>query len=212
MAISLPITSRTSSDDNDFADVYANDSQLVTEIDARDSVYKTLLFAPAVLGGDQTAATYILGTLAGPAGLATVMSAVASGADVVDSSGGACANLPPVIYFDDADYSVSSKTQKLRVRAQVLTNATAPAITFTVALYPVTVAGGSDALTFTLGTAVSGSTVAIASPSASAVTQGTSGDLTIPSDGAYALGVVTSGTIANNAASLVYGYLQTRHV
>lgn len=119
---------------------------------------------------------------------------------------------PPLFYLDDADFSISNKTQKLRVRAQVLTNATAPARTFTVGLYPVTCAGAADELTFTLGTVVPGSAVAIASPSASSVTQGNSGDFTIPSDGAFALGVTTSGAPATSSVQLIYGYLQTRHV
>lgn len=118
----------------------------------------------------------------------------------------------PVFHFAKADYEVAGKTQKLRLRAQVSANATAPAVTFTPGLYPVTVAGGVGAITFTLGTVVTGSTVAIASPSASTVTQANSGDFTIPSDGAYVLGFACSGSPAANARGLLTAQLQTRNV
>ena len=96
----------------------------------------------------------------------------------------------------------------MRVRAQISANATAPAITFTTGLYPLTVAGGSDGLVYTAGTVVSGSTVAQATPSASTITQTNSGAFTIPSDGAYALACVTNGTIANNAAVQISAQVQ----
>jgi hypothetical protein len=115
------------------------------------------------------------------------------------------------IYFDDADFTVASKTQRLRVRAQVWTNGTAPGITFTTGLYPVTVVGGADALNAIPGTVVTGSTVAIASPVINSITQGNSGDFTAPTDGQYMFACLTSGTIANNAAVVVTAQLQTRH-
>jgi hypothetical protein len=166
-----------------------------------NSAYRALLQSTAGVSNDATAATYIMSGDLGK---------YASGATLAFAANEILA--PPMIYFDDADFTVASKTQKLRIRAHVLTNATAPAITFTVGLYPVTCAGSADSFTFTLGTLVTGSGAAVASPSASAVTAGAGTDFTIPADGGYALGVVTSGTIANNAAALVYGQLQTRSV
>lgn len=165
-----------------------------------NAVYKTLLVARGGLGSDTTAGTYHL--TAGGNDKHAVAVPVASLA----------ASIPQVIYFDDADYTVSSKTQKLRVRAQILTNATQPTITFTFGLYPVTVAGGADQITFTLGTVVPGSTVAFASPAASTASQNNSGDFTIPADGVYALGLVTSGTLTNNAVVIPSAQLQSRHV
>lgn len=111
-----------------------------------------------------------------------------------------------------ADYSVAGLTTKLCVRASVAANTTQPTITFTVGLYPITVAGAADQNTFTLGTVVPGSTVAIASPAASTITVGTGTDFTFPADGAYALGVVTSGTLTNNNASALTARLQVRNV
>ena len=92
-------------------------------------------------------------------------------------------------------------------------NATAwSSVTATIGLYPVTVAGGADAIAYTTGTVVTGSTVALANPSASTVNQGNSGDFTVPSDGAFLLAVVTSAQLTNNALSGVHAVVQTRWV
>ena len=112
-------------------------------------------------------------------------------------------------YFDDADYTVAGKTQKLRLRAQVGVNATKPTIKFTFGLYPVTVAGGANEFKMTLGTVVSGSTVELSEPAASTVSQGNSGDFTIPADSAYCIGVVTSGTLTANSMVKLSAQLQT---
>jgi hypothetical protein len=58
-----------------------------------------------------------------------------------------------------ADYPVpAGRTAQMRVVHTVMTNATAPAITFTAGLYPVTVAGGAGVITATIGTVVTNST------------------------------------------------------
>lgn len=119
---------------------------------------------------------------------------------------------PPFFYFAKADYEVANKTQKLRLRAQVAANATKPALKFTYGLYPVTVAGGADQATMTLGTVVSGSTLEFNEPTASTVTSKETADFTIPADGAYMLGVVTSATLTNNSFVICSGQLQTRSV
>lgn len=201
MAITLPITSRTGSDDNTFQDVKANDDQLVAEFDDRDGNYSTLLFATTGVDDATTSAHYFLH----------------SGQAIVELVSGGDPQLlnvpaPPLIYFDDADFAVASKTQKLRIRAQIAVNGTQPNVTFTVGLYPVTAAGGADALTLTLGTVVGGSTVAFSAPSANTISQSTSSNFTTPSDGAYALGVSLSAQVTANCRALVYGYLQSTYV
>jgi hypothetical protein len=165
-----------------------------------NSSYRSLLTANCNTNADIAAATYFLteGALV-----------VASGGNITAASQA----IPEMLYFDDADYTVNGLTQKLRLRAQVCTNATAwSAVTATFGLYPVTFAGGADVLVATAGTVVSGSTVAIANPAASTVTQGNSGDFTVPSDGQYALGVVISATLTNNAIAALSVQLQTRSV
>lgn len=115
------------------------------------------------------------------------------------------------IHLDDADFTAPGRTIKLRLRAWVHTNATQPTITFTFDLYPVTFAGAADVLTPSLGTAV-GTSVAIASPAASSTVAGVSSDVTIPADGAYAIGLTTSGQLTNNAAVQVGAMLMRRHL
>ena len=177
------------------------DTQLASP---NNSVYRTLTFGASTAEASLAAGTYILGTRVAGAPLA-------SGGDLTTPADGAISS--SFIYFDDADYTVAGRTQKLRLRAQVNANATAwSSVTATFGLYPVTFAGAANVLTATLGTVVSGSTVAIANPSASSVNQGNSGDFTIPSDGQYCLGVVTNATLTANAAALLTAQLQTRNV
>lgn len=123
-------------------------------------------------------------------------------------------NLPQGLYFDDADYTITGRTPKLRVRAQCYTNNTAPAITIAVNLYPISsVAGGpANVAQATLGAAVSGSVVSFASPGANTLSQGVSGDFTIPADGFYCLGVTFSGVSAANSAFGVNAELQLHWV
>ena len=197
MAISLT-TGSSNSGSNDWSDVWNNDNDLVTELDAIHDNYQTILNATSVLQQAVVAGTRFVGIQDGVSGA----NMTAQG----DSLNGL------FIYFDDADYTIASKTQKLRVRAQVCTNATAwSTVTATFGLYPVTFAGTADALTATLGTVVTGSTVAIANPSASTVNQGNSGVFTIPADGQYALGVVTSAMLIAAASSFISAQLQTTH-
>ncbi len=164
-----------------------------------NAAYRTLFQAAQLLQTDLAAGTYWLQNYPGniaPSG----------------SEGGIGPSSPGFFHFDDADYAVAGKTQKLRLRAQILTNATKPTLKFTVGLYPITVAGGADTLKVTLGTVVPGSTVEFNEPAASTPSAGSSGDFTIPADGAYVLGVVTSATLTNNAVALMSGLLQTRSV
>ena len=193
MAITLPITSRASSDDLDFADCYGNDAQLVTEIDDRDGNYQTIR-----AGGN-----------AYPASSAATLYFRASGATLVANSGDMAEINMDLLYFDDADYTIASKTQKLRLRAQQVTAAVPPGTTLTVGLYPVT---AITATTFTIGAVVSGSTVAFVSTAASTMAQGNSGDFTVPADGYYAFGVASSGTTAVSSDNTLHYQLQTRWV
>ncbi len=160
-------------------------------------VYRTLLNVVSGTPLDQTAATHVMRDIT------TTQLASAN----------STANVNSGLYLDDADYNVTGgPVPKLRLRATCLPNATAPAITFTFGLYPVTVAGAADTLTMTLGTVVTGSTVAIASPPASTVTPGVGTDFTFPADGYYVLGVVYSGTLANNSTVNMQCALQLHHV
>jgi hypothetical protein len=169
-----------------------------------NSVYRTLLTAQTTIGQDAVAGTYLF-----LPGYHTATNYTSSPSGVGDLIGSA--TTMAILQLVAADYTVAGKSTKLRVRAQVSVNSTAPAITFTTGLYPVTVAGAADILIPTLGTVVAGTTVAIASPPLDTITSGASTDATFPTDGAFAFGVVTSGTIANNSAVQVSAQLQMRH-
>jgi hypothetical protein len=161
------------------------------------SAYRTVVTAHSAYLQNLTAGDYMLG--AGNVLGETTDRAVSG------------SSLPQFFYLDDADFAISGRTLKLRVRAQVYTNATAPAITFTAGLFPVSsVTGGVQSFQATLGAVTSGSTVAIATPSASTSNQGNSGDFVFPADGHYVLGVTFSGTIAGNASGLICAQLQRR--
>lgn len=174
MAISLPLGSGNTGT-NDWSDVYNNDAQLVTEIDARDDNYQTVQVASATASASQS----------GP-----FVSSI-------------------LFYFGAADYTIASKTQKLRLRVVQPTNAVGPGTTLTAGLYPVT---GTVANVWTLGTVTSGSTVAFASTAANTLAQGNSGDFTIPSDGYFTLAVASSGTTAGGSGHSLFMTLQTRWV
>lgn len=103
------------------------------------------------------------------------------------------------------DYTVTSLTTKLRIRATLITNTVAPTSTFTIGLYPVTGSGGSSGnITYTLGTVTPGSTVASVAPASSSTIALVGSDFTFPADGAYVLGVNISGavTAANSVVAL----------
>lgn len=110
-----------------------------------------------------------------------------------------------LLYLDPADFNANARTTKLRLRVAAVPSI-APAMTFTVGLYPVssyTAPGGGvhPRVNITAGTALTGSTVAIASPANAALTVATSGDFNFPAAGAYAIGILTSAVPAANSVT-----------
>lgn len=104
--------------------------------------------------------------------------------------------------LDAANLTVAGKTTQLRVHTIFAVNNTAPGINFTAGLYPIGSAqGASGQLFLNNGTVVTGSTVAVSLPGANGIYNLSSSDFAVPTAGAFALGVVLSGTIA--AASYV---------
>lgn len=116
--------------------------------------------------------------------------------------------------LDPADFTAGPRTTKYRIRASLATNAVAPGITLTFGLYPLTLAPGasSAANTYTLGTVVSGSTVAFASQAANTDASNVSSDFTAPAAGRYVLAVAYSGTSAAGATQDWGADLQVRQV
>lgn len=135
--------------------------------------------------------------IAGGVGAATRLMP-ASGTTV--SGATATTTVIPVFRLVAADLALTGVTAKLRVLFELLANATAPAATFTAGLYPLaSVAGAANLLAYTVGTVISGSTAAIATPSASSVNTANSGVFSLPADGAYIFAVANDATTAASA-------------
>lgn len=196
MALELPVIGQA----NTTAD--ARVLALLKASRGRYESYIPILQATQFFGEDRSAGTYLLGyTPEAPAN------------SVGNSLITASKSQMPFIYFDDADYSASEVTQKLRIRAYIACNKVTAAIKFTFGLYPMTINEGSnDQLAINAGAVVGGSTVEISEPVAKTFTTAVGSDFTVPADGAYALGCVTSGTLTNNSLLFLAAQLQTRSV
>jgi hypothetical protein len=166
-----------------------------------NSAYKLIWSAESFLIGAVAANTFILGTAGATAG------AFASAATITGTL-----KAPPTFRFEEEDRKVAGKTEKLRLRCQVLTNATKPLITFTFGLYPITVAGAENALAITAGTVVASSEKAIVEPALSTATSAVTADFAFPTNGQYALCVKTSGTLTTKAQVVCSAQLQSRNV
>jgi hypothetical protein len=114
-----------------------------------------------------------------------------------NASGSALASNPESfdwIHLRAADFAVAGKTAQLRVAIQVQTNDTAPAVTFTANLRPVTsTTCAASQVELTAGAAVSGSDAVVATPAALSLTTDESGLFDLPADGVYVVAIVTSG-------------------
>lgn len=161
-------------------------------------VYRTLFHASGVFPLDAVAATYILRDITVPnASPYNLLAATAA---------------PSAIYLDADDYTVAGLVPKLRVRGQIWTNGTQPAINFTFGLHSASTSGAADVLTLTAGAALGSSTAVVASPAINAATNASSADFDVPADGIYLPVCVTSATITNNAAVGWSYQLQLHHV
>lgn len=121
--------------------------------------------------------------------------------------------IPQLFHIYGADHSVSGLTAKLRARFVLGVNQVAPAITFTAGLYPASSASSAaDQYKITLGTVVTGSTAAFASPAANSTTTTTTSDFSLPTDGLYVLGVVISGAPTADSAGFISGQIQVHHI
>jgi hypothetical protein len=120
------------------------------------------------------------------------------------------------IYIAAADYpTVDGKTAKLRIRAQLHCNDVAPFTgTFVIGLHPITrpaTSGGAGLVIYTIGAAVSGSTLTFTNPAADSSNVAAGSDFALPADGHYVLAVVTNQTMAASAHVHVSALLQMRN-
>jgi hypothetical protein len=160
--------------------------------------YKKHLLAQSTLLQEPGAATYLLG-----AGSPNVI-------HTAELAGLAAFYLNPADYKESA---VNERTVKLNLQATCVTNAVAPAVTFTVGLYPVSGSAGAEKkVELTLGSVVSGSTAAFTTPAKEVQVEQASGLFTCPSAGLYAVAVVVSGSAAAKSAVAVRANLQMSQV
>lgn len=166
------------------------------------SAYRTLWRgSPSSANGTIAAGTWILPSLMGGIRQAT------DGNAVVHTY---------ALYFDPTDYAVSPRSLKLKLRGQIVTNATAPGNNYTFAMMPVTAFGnaisGLTPYIGTLGSAVTGSSFTINTPAASSITQGVGSDFAAPAAGHYVIVATTSATNAAGAWTTWAGSLLARQV
>ena len=121
------------------------------------------------------------------------------------------------IYLDPNDYpTICGKIAKLRVRCVISCNDVAPFTgTFVVGLHPVTrpaTSGAAGLCIYTIGAAVSGSTVTGTNLAADSINNLVGNDFNVPAAGFYVLAVVTNQTMATSSHCHISASLQTHHV
>ena len=112
-----------------------------------------------------------------------------------------------------ANYAIAGKTVNYRLNTIVATNGTAPTSTFTVGLYPVTISGSGEYVIYTAGTVLTNSQTpaitAVTNNIAAAVNATTT--LTPSATTPYAIGCITSATIATGSAVHITVKLEICH-
>jgi len=178
------------------------DETNVPNLAAAFTTYKRLQRASAIVTGTASTSTvYVL--MMGNAITNGTLSGGANPVGVYDS----------LLYLDPAEYAANSRVTKLNLRVAAVPNTSAPGTTFTTSLYPIaTYAGASQPLPATVGTLISGSSVAIASPGASTLVTATSGDFNMPAAGAYLIGVTLSGIPTGASQTALIATLSMRQV
>jgi hypothetical protein len=106
-----------------------------------------------------------------------------------------------VIHIVAADYpTIGTLAAKLRIRAQVYVNDTAPTGTYIVALHPLTTpatSGAAGLRIYTIGAAVASSAATtVNAPAADSETFVVGSDFALPTDGDYVIGMTQTGTVA----------------
>jgi hypothetical protein len=134
--------------------------------------------------------------------VAGTYSSTSAGAYAISGATTVQNNPIPLFYFLPADFTVASKTTYFRVRMVVTVGSTSPStVVFTAGLYPVTVSAGN----YTLGTVVTGSTVASSGLTTNNNFKFDTSDFAasaLSSGSSYALGVVVSSITAPTGIDL----------
>lgn len=105
-----------------------------------------------------------------------------------------------LLAINAADLAVTGKTAKLVIEQILAVNHVAPGINFVAKLFPITMVAGSSTannMNFQKGAAIASLEAAVNAPAALSITRAESGEVTLPADGIYALGVTTSALLGN---------------
>jgi hypothetical protein len=164
-----------------------------------NAFYRTLLQVSGSHIAGQVAGTYLLGQ-----------------GDPAAISGTGTLYPIALIYIDPSEFlNAGSLAAKLRLRVVLCVNDVAPTGSFTFGLYPITrpsTSGAAGVNAYTAGTVVSGSQpAAIATPAADSANSVAGADFSIPSAGLYAIGVLTTATVAASSHLHFNAQLQMRH-
>jgi len=120
-----------------------------------------------------------------------------------------------IIHIAAADYpTVDGKTAKLKLKVNLAVNDVAPTGNYTFGLYPITrpaTSGGTGLDIYTAGTVTASSTVLFTAPAVDSLQTGSSSDFALPADGFYAIGVLTTATVANSSHLHMAAYLMMRN-
>jgi len=150
------------------------------------------------VGAGITAATYIM--WGGP---------IAAASSPVQALGGA-GTAGGAFRLDPAFWTMTGFVPKIRILWMCHVGATAPAQTLTCGLYPVTTFTNTGVAV--VGTVVSGTTAAFASPAANSHTLTTTTDVNVPAANWYMLGVAVGGTTATSSSTQLVAQVQVRVV
>lgn len=155
----------------------------------------------------------------------TSSSGIRFGGKIPNVSNWAETNFPPqngFCYILPSDYVVTGKTTKYNVHTTLITNGTAPGITFTSGLYKITSSFGSaNTINVTPSAIVTGSESVFTNPLANTIYEsGTaesvvttiSSDFTVSSPGLYGIGINLFNVFASGAAVVTFSTLRMRHV
>lgn len=121
-------------------------------------------------------------------------------------------NVRAAIYLDPADYAVMGRTTKLRVEATVITNDTAPGMSFTIDLRPLTTPVGAAAVVAgTVGGSATATAGTFTTPAANSITRRAGTEIAFPTAGLYVLYVGVSTGMAANSSVVIRANLAVRH-
>lgn len=168
------------------------------------ALYKVLFSTHGLIGVDTAAATFLLGSRRDNNSMM-----MQTGVDEPISGFGV--EPPDFFHFVAADFNIpNTGAEELALRVMVAANATAPGINFTFSLRAPTVAGAADNINYAAGAAISGTSIAINTPSASTISTAVLEDIALPANNEYIAAVATSGTIANNSMVSCHAQLMIR--